>query len=303
MTYPPLFKYCRNQSQNEYLLDIFKNSRLHLTAHTKLNDIFDCRINLSASSMLDKVTERSDHFINYKNTINPNISLDEYKKIQEVDLQDRERMNWTFNEMYNDVPFGVTCFSKTNKNDILWAYYTDSFKGICLEFDFNDLNNDILSEGLLKEVHYTDEYLSVKNIDDLKKLLYRKKTSYSAEQEWRITIPLLTQKPEYFKFKKSNLKSIFFGANIDKELGYEIILYTQIKGYKLNYYGMYSEYDSLDIHFKQIEVKNLNYYVNNAMKDHQLSDTKLIKEIYKDWKKDFESKAENKKYFTTTMKK
>ena len=251
--YPLLYKYCKSQKQNEHLLDIFKKSHLHLTPHSKLNDIFECKILFDKSYLLNNITEETDHFKEFKNKQNPNATIEYYRSLLSVQLEERERMKEVYKELYIDVSFGITCFSKTNKNDILWAYYTDSFKGLCIEFDFNEYHFDLMKNKILREVVYTDNDYYITSADDLREITYRKKTCYIGEKEWRVSVPLDKDKL-FMDFQKPIMKGIYFGINMHPEYTAEVIYETKELGYKLKYYEMYSEFDNFDIHFREMKV-------------------------------------------------
>ena len=82
---------------------------------------------------------------------------------------------------------GVTCFSESPDNTLLWSHYGGGHRGICLEFDTSSpwLNR-------LHPVRYTDELTELDVVDlllndklDVLRLVLTKALCWSYEREWR----------------------------------------------------------------------------------------------------------------------
>lgn len=56
--------------------------------------------------------------------------------------------------------FGICCFSEDALNKHLWAFYGDSYKGWCLEFEDEEFEDNFSSQELCKVTYSKVEYLS-----------------------------------------------------------------------------------------------------------------------------------------------
>lgn len=82
---------------------------------------------------------------------------------------------------------GVTCFSDTPDNTLLWSHYGGAHRGICLEFDTSSQWLD-----KLHRVHYTDDIPEINIVDLLTgdtspvlRTLLTKASCWEYEREWR----------------------------------------------------------------------------------------------------------------------
>lgn len=63
--------------------------------------------------------------------------------------------------------FGICCFSEELLNKHLWAFYGDSYKGWCLEFDDEEFENNLSAQESCNVVYNTVHYLQQwPNLDD-----------------------------------------------------------------------------------------------------------------------------------------
>lgn len=132
----------------------------------------------------------------------------------------------------------VSCFSVSGwDNQLMWAHYANSYGGICIEYDFNQITKAI---GFIYPVNYTKERptlelkdfgiegfdngaeISIKkckpNMESIFTYLLSKNECWQYEQEWRIinigeaNTPLFIDLPF--------IKSITIGMNIDSMCKY-----------------------------------------------------------------------------------
>lgn len=112
---------------------------------------------------------------------------------------------------------GVSCFSETNSELLMWAHYADKFQGFCLEFDTQ--NNDLFHKA--KKVSYVDEIPSLDAINifgkntsnDLMELFCTKSSSWVYEKEWRC-IHEESNKP--YTYSTESLTGVYFGPKMDR---------------------------------------------------------------------------------------
>jgi hypothetical protein len=142
---------------------------LYLASPSNLNDPFESEFefkklnNLPDQAFLEKIFSGRKIKVKDVNEVNFYIHL---KKL----LHD------ILNEEY-----GITCFSETKNNTLMWSHYADSHKGICLEFDSDKLmqsevirhlglkleNVKILNEVPSVEIIVTSDGFAFKEQEDI----------------------------------------------------------------------------------------------------------------------------------------
>lgn len=153
-----------------------------------------------------------------------------YNLIQEASNEDLIILQGIVDKsnMYNS-RYGITCFSKTAKNILMWSHYANKHRGICLGFDipekciidfFDDENIPSALKGKLLEIEYTDKRycwdISKENQENISALLSSKYTVWEYEQEFRIFLRSddLFTFPTGLKYKLNHLKEIILGLNM-----------------------------------------------------------------------------------------
>lgn len=142
----------------------------------------------------------------------------------------------------------ISCFSETWDNLLMYAHYTDSFKGFCIEYDFDYIKNEMpwiyffpviyqskpssLAQmeklkidiaSVINEIKNNKEVLT--KLDDIISYFIHKANIWSYEKEWRFIIPI-TQYKNYFEsydlkderyFIKNFdcVSAVYLAANID----------------------------------------------------------------------------------------
>lgn len=114
----------------------------------------------------------------------------------------------------------ISCFSETWDNLLMYAHYTDSFKGFCIEYDFDYIKNEIpwiyffpviyqskpSSLAQIKKLkldidcvidEINNKKLVLTKLDDIISYFIHKANTWSYEKEWRFIIPV-TQFWNYF---------------------------------------------------------------------------------------------------------
>lgn len=114
---------------------------------------------------------------------------------------------------------GVCCFDKEEDNILMWAYYAEEHKGICIEYD--PLEEEQLCEYLLP-VTYSNNYLQFNYLRDPKKVtnsIAQKAQCWERENEVRLIKP--NKAKTIIKISPKSIKSILFGCrfieNIKKD--------------------------------------------------------------------------------------
>jgi hypothetical protein len=138
---------------------------------------------------------------------------------------------------------GVSCFSTTNDNLLLWSHYADSHKGLCLSFDITQ--HPIFFVWTLPMI-YSDKYPDydyIKNRRELvSKIIMTKSDHWSYENEIRV----LQKTNGLFSFNPNCLKDVTFGSRVSQVKIDEIKMKLSPTKFK-------------NIKFKQTKLHKYNY--------------------------------------------
>lgn len=222
-----------NFSELEYYqilskLDIFNNSAF-------LNDLND--------NFLDLLKQISDCISSIRPNNEYNIELKEFENYIAQCFVKLKKV------VINSL--GIICLSESYDNVLMWAHYSNKHTGICVEYDFTNVDEMLLSS--LLPVEYKKERPIVTNdlYKDKKKLSfnllsssYIKSKDWKYEKEWRILLPL-KYLDENLNYKSPKITKVFFGLNVEEE---------QFKEYK----NRIHEFDS-NIECLQLQMHYKNY--------------------------------------------
>ena len=113
---------------------------------------------------------------------------------------------------------GVSCFSETNDNLLMWAHYASNCTGICLEFS---TSSELFAIG--HKVEYcrsmpeieTASLLTGQNHTQIMKLFCSKSEHWSYEKEWRI---IHKEAGTRFHYHSNDLTGVYFGPDVSEEI-------------------------------------------------------------------------------------
>ncbi|GEK44421.1 DUF2971 domain-containing protein [Acinetobacter johnsonii] len=204
------------------VLNIFSNNTLSFKHPTKFNDPFDCHFALDIDyskfdvHVFNRLTKKS-------------ISQTQFRQKKQHFLKHLKTVfdPESFRNSYRN-NMGVTCFTTTPLNILMWSHYTDSHKGFLLEFKFpkNDKANPP-PIPILYEDSYPVLKLKVETMHDfhnkdfitklLNKVYLTKASEWKYENEFRMLLP----GEGFHKFNPKLLSSVIFGVSTppnDKKL-------------------------------------------------------------------------------------
>ncbi len=164
---------------------------------------------------------------------------------------------------------GIFSLSKDVKNELLWAYYANGHKGLCIEYD-SEIVMESYNYGLDPksnysksfplayriDVYYSDsypvlklEYLKIKDnmTSILKCLVGTKSRKWEQEEEVR----LIFNKFGYRELDYRAVTGIYFGVNFENESEKDAVM-KKLQGRKIKYYQMIFESNSYKMTFKKI---------------------------------------------------
>jgi len=185
---------------DKHLIESLVSQSLYFARPDALNDPFDCRIDIKAALKRAESSAGGDR----KNLLLSFLGNPRFFE------------NWqsTFDNL------GVCCFSRDNRDTLLWSHYADAHRGVCLKYEFR------VSDFLAGKFHDTTrgnvEYLSeplaewledapmdmTKFVEGLAhRCLKTKSLAWKYEQESRIIRP----EPGVFKLSEQFLNQVCFG--------------------------------------------------------------------------------------------
>ena len=118
---------------------------------------------------------------------------------------------------------GVTCFSEVNNDLLMWAHYSEGYRGFCLEF-----RTESEAFQKLRKVSYVDRIPEIsivplvcdKDVNELFEKAYcTKSAAWAYEREWRAFHVVAGS---LFGYPREALRAVYFGPNIDRQ-GLEIV--------------------------------------------------------------------------------
>lgn len=242
----PLYRY---RSNIKHAIEEIQNSYIYLSSIDSLNDPFDSSFIIPFEKAkeethpgkyyFEKCTfiNRAKWYSSIENEMKTSgvytksITMQDFfsyleKKVKEHGLNYSAQfmMELFYESNYNSIhhSYGYSAsFSERNDSILMWSYYADSHKGICLGYDVNRLDSSIEEQKVLlsslKKVWYSSE-----RYDDSKSKYtpFVKAQGWAHEQEWR-----LFHKTNKGKIKFPCLQSVYLGMNfeIESESFYHVI--------------------------------------------------------------------------------
>lgn len=200
-----LYTYMPIDLLDERVKPVFEECKLWFSSPANFNDPFDCRIYPHIPT--------DDELAKYLATHAENASPDDYNIIREgIQKFGSGLAKQAIDDVMNKS--GVKCFTPNNANILMWSHYTNSHKGICLEFDtlidpeFFVYPINVVYSKKYPNLEFTDKRFTTE-------VLRTKSKDWEYEQEVRV---YKTGNGYYF-FNPQSLRSITFGCNtpVDKQ--------------------------------------------------------------------------------------
>ena len=111
---------------------------------------------------------------------------------------------------------GISSFSETQDNELMWAHYANQFTGICIAYNFPRLRRELPTDVYFSRMHYTEKIpivgITRKKPDALaKRVLSYKNHRWLYEREWRMFGP-----KGLVKYKShSCIRRVYLGFRIE----------------------------------------------------------------------------------------
>ena len=211
-----LYKY---QAFSERMLTTLKCRTIWFGQPSRLNDPFDCEVPyqiapITLENCQQLLAQRDDpdwqRFKKDRTLVDAN-GMPTEKFRMALDEAARNSLVTVATDSYSGR--GVTCFSESPLNTLLWSHYGGGHRGVCLEFDTTDL----VFHRFLK-VSYSDAAPTINLVDvllgDSSQVFWgmlTKAACWSYEREWRA---IHKQADTEYCYGTTALSGIYFGARL-----------------------------------------------------------------------------------------
>ncbi len=204
---------------------IINSGSLMFSAPITFNDPFDLNNNCIDASFTEKSLKRW-----FRN--NKNLTRGQKKILLDQLLKNPKSMDSIVETSLNTfkAEAGITCFSKTYLNTLMWSHYADKHYGICLGFNILPIANENFT---LLEINYADKIIPLNFFSADKKVLmywlFTKSEVWSYEQEVR---GAYLTKNGLIPFENDCLKEIHFGLRTSEDQRQAFLKSAHVNGYR-----------------------------------------------------------------------
>ena len=211
------------------------NSNIQFTHAINLNDPFDCHPGLIENSddMMDITPER----------------LAKIAEMGGYGYFSKENRDYTY----------VCSLSKIFDSILMWSYYTNAHRGVCIGLNMQSLNKSF--KFIDFDVEYPDSLIKYNaaigtNMEAFKHQLATKAPEWKHEKEVRLLIPPVhqqhTEDHRYFEISRESFAVIYLGANISGEDSGDIITIARRLNPNIKIYKMIVNPDAFKLDYVQI---------------------------------------------------
>lgn len=182
-----LYKYSAFSAQN---LENLKNQTIYFSSSRGFNDPYDCSvtptIEIPSDSDVSRIKNRylADPLIN--TAARDELQRVTVEQMRELFLRSAAKLAIEKVNEFSEKR-GVSCFSESNDDLLMWAHYGGTYKGFCLEF-----NTEYFPS--IRQVRYSECLPSFNpmpilngeiHLDDFMSAFATKSLSWAYEKEWR----------------------------------------------------------------------------------------------------------------------
>lgn len=263
-----LYKYYSNL---DFVLDTILNKRIYFSSPNDFNDPFDCHPKFSLFRCKnDDISDWKYYLSALAKEQNPDISQNESIKHAEAAIKNglHQNKDWLLKndqfctQVHKEElkKIRISCFTKTPRNQMMWAHYANNHKGIVLQFRASfmvDANTETF-KGV--EVEYYTNHINLKryvntikeaeegdNQAFLRLMFCTKSIEWAQEEEVRFF-----SRNTYVPFREEALTGILFGSQSPSHCK---SLFIKVLSDWTNIPKLYQEdvkKSSVRMHFKQL---------------------------------------------------
>mgnify|MGYP005990980085 CR=1 FL=1 len=233
-----IFKY-RSGSKRD--IRLLAKNQFYSASSDSLNDILETKVVVD-----EKGFQLLSKYLNNVNIEKDNSSLNILNNFR------KETKKW-----------GVYSLSQIYNDELMWAYYANSHKGFCIEYDFDIFKQYQLNNEFSCEVKYQND-LPVVAIDDMndkkkliRKLIGTKSNNWKHEKEIRF----ITGTNGIFHYYNNAVKSIYFGYHSSKRL--RKLIMRVLRGRGITYYEIHPENNLYKLKREKVLDIYKNYIIPN----------------------------------------
>lgn len=229
-------------------------------------DIDALERNVFYAAPLTELNDPAEGFVDQKDLM---LQIDTLNQLFLKKNADSEAFKNTIDTLLNQRHHsGIYSLSKVHDNELLWAHYSDSHEGFCIEYDMERLFAFEKREGSLSlDVAYTSKIpkLSFEDLNStqkfIQKIIGNKSIRWKYEQERRI----LTTQFGLHEYDFRAVKGIYFGLRMSYEKKSELM--KRLQGRKIQFYQMKHQDGSYVLESKKIadrfrKVKKYMYHIS-----------------------------------------
>jgi len=227
---------------DDYTKDSLLKNYLFFSKPSSLNDPFECTFKLDMHGTTDEikifvkeVLERDPSFISLTRDKRRQIINDKTNNIKKGNINIDEIMANIKTSMDKN---SICSLSKINDDILMWSHYAGGHKGLCLEFDYEDLRKLVYQGCTIDTVRYKNALPiinRVKNRDHME--LYPIFKTKSEHWEYENEVRIINSKGnDKVYFEKEWLKGIIFGQGTSKKMEDEISKLVIKTGYNVQFY-------------------------------------------------------------------
>ena len=297
-SFPKLYNYGR---LSNHLIDDITKKKLTLSSIHCFNDVFDSTVQIYST---DEDIEKAVN-IKIQEDEESGIAVD--KEWYRAYFQEESKLRFSLLDYLGTY---VGCFSTINNSSLMWSHYADANKGICIEYDFNNLKSPI-QKSMLFPVLYTESPLIMQDLfeDDKRKIVdypidtavlcsaLNKSEAWKYEHEWRIVFsPGLSDNPQRREIitdinptaiyiGNSFLKDLFYYKTPDdkscKKINLMLELLEYIDKQSIQLFFMLPRQGTFTLSAKPVDVIIVKNFILSNFRDKKVKDVRFYYSIYK----------------------
>ena len=214
--FPIVYRY---RAFSDYAIDDIILGKISLTSIGEYNDPFEGAIHRKQEQKerMEKCEQQWNEL--EKAGIGEFFSHEEFVKKEKERCSRKKHLDF---DLSSYLGVKSCCFSENNDSTLMWAHYADENKGLCIEYDFNQLKKDSWLRKYIFPVLYTDTPMDFSDQTDDYSLdravlcsCLDKAKVWEYEKEWRLLDLRLLDSGEYKKRDslKAGIKpsAVYFG--------------------------------------------------------------------------------------------
>lgn len=252
------YKYRSLAGRNaEYVERTICHDELHFPAPASFNDPFDCRPIFSFDA---SENEMASYYQSLVQKYKPNLTREQRRQ------GEREKLNvWKKNsQSFRDIQeshtekitkeIGVLCLSEVNSDILMWSHYSDSHRGICLEFD---RRFEFFAKA--QKINYPPIRPRINpfrqsSIEMLEAAVLTKSEHWDYEREWRLV--RYKAGPGTSTFPTEALTGIYLGAQVSDTDAEKIIGWIQDRKSPIKLYKASPSNTAFSLDLNEVPIAN-----------------------------------------------